>query len=95
MERRLAAILVADVVGYSRLIRSDEEGTLAPLKALRADLVDPKFGEDHAAVFGLEKPIGFAGGTRLAIQLEFNVNNKHNIGRLRLAIRLGWQAEPV
>ncbi|MBC8353410.1 MAG: PSD1 domain-containing protein [Planctomycetes bacterium] len=48
--------------------------------------VDPKFGEDHAASFGLEKPIGFAEGTRLAIKLEFNVNNKHNIGRLRLAL---------
>ncbi len=42
MERRLAAIMVTDVVGYSRLIRSDEEGTLAALKALRADLIDPK-----------------------------------------------------
>ena len=48
--------------------------------------VDPKFGEDHAASFGLEKPIGFAEGTRLSIRLEFNVNNKHNIGRLRLAV---------
>ncbi len=48
--------------------------------------VDPKFGEDHAASFGLEKPIGFPEGTRLTIRLEFNVNNKHNIGRLRLAI---------
>ncbi|MDA1049845.1 MAG: PSD1 and planctomycete cytochrome C domain-containing protein [Planctomycetota bacterium] len=48
--------------------------------------VDPKFGEDHAASFGLEKPIGFAEGTRLAIRLEFNVNNKHNMGRLRLAV---------
>ena len=35
MERRLAAILAADVVGYSRLIRADEEGTLAALKAGR------------------------------------------------------------
>ena len=48
--------------------------------------VDPRFGKDHAASFGLEKPIGFPEGTRLAIRLEFNVNNEHNIGRLRLAI---------
>ncbi len=41
MERRLAAILAADVVGYTRLIRADEEGTLARLKALRSALVDP------------------------------------------------------
>ncbi|MDH3236580.1 MAG: adenylate cyclase [Alphaproteobacteria bacterium] len=42
MERRLAAILAADVVGYSRLIRADEEGTLAAFQALRAELVNPK-----------------------------------------------------
>ncbi len=39
--RRLAAILAADVVGYSRLVRADEEGTLARLKALRDELIDP------------------------------------------------------
>src|SRR5262245_2227473 len=40
-ERRLAAILAADVVGYSRLIGFDEEGTLEALKAHRRELVDP------------------------------------------------------
>ena len=40
--RRLAAILAADVVGYSRLIRADEEGTLDRFKALRQGLIDPK-----------------------------------------------------
>ena len=40
-QRRLAAILAADVVGYSRLMGADEEGTLRRLKALRADLIDP------------------------------------------------------
>jgi TolB-like protein/class 3 adenylate cyclase len=39
--RKIAAILVADVVGYSRLAGADEEGTLARLRALRGDLVDP------------------------------------------------------
>ncbi len=38
-QRRLAAILVADVVGYSRLMRADEAGTLAQLKTLRAELL--------------------------------------------------------
>ena len=42
VERRLAAILAADVAGYSRLIEADEEGTLGRLKALRAELIDPK-----------------------------------------------------
>ena len=41
MERRLAAVLAADVAGYSRLMGTDEEGTLARLKAIRKDLVDP------------------------------------------------------
>jgi adenylate cyclase len=44
--RRLAAILAADVSGYSRLIGADEEGTLARLKAHRNDLIDPKIAED-------------------------------------------------
>ena len=41
VERRLAAILAADVAGYSRLMGVDEEGTLARLKAVRKTLVDP------------------------------------------------------
>ena len=39
--RRLAAILAADVAGYSRLIGADEDGTLQALKAIRAELIDP------------------------------------------------------
>jgi len=42
VERRLAAILAADVAGYSRLIGADEEGTLGRLRSLRAELIDPK-----------------------------------------------------
>ncbi len=53
MERRLAAIMSADVVGYSRLIRADEEGTITTLKALRADLVDPKLDEHHGRIVKL------------------------------------------
>jgi adenylate cyclase len=45
VERRLAAILAADVAGYSRLIGADEGGTLQALKAIRAELIDPKIGE--------------------------------------------------
>src|SRR6516162_8289531 len=43
--RRLAAILAADVVGYSRLIGADEGGTLERLEALRRELLDPKIAE--------------------------------------------------
>jgi len=53
MERRLAAIMATDVVGYSRLIRADEEGTIAALKALRADLIDPKIAEYHGRIVKL------------------------------------------
>jgi class 3 adenylate cyclase len=42
IQRRLAAILAADVAGYSRLMGEDDEGTLAALKAIRQELVDPK-----------------------------------------------------
>jgi adenylate cyclase len=47
--RRLAAILAADVAGYSRLIGADEEGTLNRLRSIRAELIDAKMGEHHAA----------------------------------------------
>ncbi len=50
MERRLAAILAADVVGYSRLMRADEEGTLKRLKALRAELLDPRIAEHNGRI---------------------------------------------
>jgi len=42
VERRLTTVLVADVVGYSRLMGEDEAGTLARLKTLRKDLVQPE-----------------------------------------------------
>jgi TolB-like protein/class 3 adenylate cyclase len=42
VKRRLAAILAADIAGYSRLMGADEEGTLTRLKAYRSDLIDPK-----------------------------------------------------
>jgi adenylate cyclase len=45
--RRLAAILAADVAGYSRLMGADEEGTLERLKALRREIIDPKIAEHH------------------------------------------------
>jgi TolB-like protein/class 3 adenylate cyclase len=50
VERRLVAILAADVAGSCRLIGIDEEGTLARLKALRRTLFDPKIAEHHGRV---------------------------------------------
>jgi adenylate cyclase len=48
--RRLAAILAADVAGYSRLIGTDEEGTLNRLRAIRAELIDPKITEHRGRI---------------------------------------------
>jgi adenylate cyclase len=48
--RRLAAILAADVAGYSRLIGADEEGTLNRLKATRTNIIDPKIGEHRGRI---------------------------------------------
>src|SRR5713101_3445434 len=50
VERRLAAILAADVASYSRLMGVDEEGTLAALKAIRRDLLDLKIAEHHGRI---------------------------------------------
>jgi adenylate cyclase len=48
--RRLAAILAADVAGYSRLMGGDEEGTHERLKAHRRELVDPKISEHSGRI---------------------------------------------
>jgi len=48
--RRLAAILAADVAGYSRLIEADEEGTLNRLRSIRADIIDPKITQHRGRI---------------------------------------------
>jgi class 3 adenylate cyclase len=50
-ERRLAAILVADVVGYSRLMQADEEGTLAQLQTIGASIVEPRVAAHRGRIF--------------------------------------------
>src|SRR5437667_9747586 len=50
VQRRLAAILAADVAGYSRLMGADEEGTLAALKELRREVTDPKIAEHRGRI---------------------------------------------
>ena len=50
VERRLAAILAADVAGYSRLMGVDEEGTLAALKICRVQIIDPKISEHRGRI---------------------------------------------
>src|SRR6266403_1684042 len=48
--RRLAAILAADVAGYSRLIGADEEGTLNRLRSIRTEIIDPKITEHRGRI---------------------------------------------
>src|SRR6516162_282484 len=48
--RKLAAILVADIVGYSRLASVDEERTLARVRGLRSDLIDPAIAAHHGRI---------------------------------------------
>ena len=50
VERKLTAILAADVVGYSRLVGMDEEGTIARLKALREELIDPGIAQHKGRI---------------------------------------------
>jgi len=50
VDRKLAAILAADIAGYGRLIGADEEGTIARLKALRRELIDPKIEEHRGRI---------------------------------------------
>ena len=50
-QRRLAAILAADVLGYSRLMGADEEGTLAALKSRRKEVLEPVVARHRGRVF--------------------------------------------
>ena len=49
-ERRLAAVLAADMVGYSRLMEVDEAGTLARLKTHRLELIDPSIAKNRGRI---------------------------------------------
>ena len=53
MERRLAAILAADVVGYTRLMGEDEAGTVARLEGLKAEILDPLIAHYHGRIVKL------------------------------------------
>jgi adenylate cyclase len=58
--RRLAAILAADVAGYSRLMGADEEGTLNRLRAIRAELIDPKISKHRGPASRLPATTGWS-----------------------------------
>jgi adenylate cyclase len=76
VQRRLAAILAADVAGYSRLMGVDEEGTLERLKAHRRQLIDSKIAEHHGRIVkttGDGMLVEFASivdGVRCAVEIQ-------------------------
>ncbi len=95
--RRLAAILAADVVGYSRLMGADEEGTLAALKQLRRKLADPKIEEHHGRIVkttGDGLLVEFASvvdAVRCAVEVQREIAER-NIGvhaERRIELRIG------
>jgi adenylate cyclase len=63
--RKIAAILVADIVGYSRLAGADEDRTLARLRGLRSDLIDPAIDAHHGRIV---KRTGDGIGPRAAVR---------------------------
>jgi adenylate cyclase len=87
-QRRLAAILVADVVGYSRLIGSDEAGTLAQLRTLRIDIIAPQIAKHAGRLF---KSVGdgflveFASAVQ-AVSCAKAIQDANGTGRLPLRI---------
>jgi adenylate cyclase len=96
--RRLAAILAADVAGYSRLMGADEEGTLERLKALRRELFDPKVAEHHGRIVKTTGDGLLVEFASVAVRCEVGVQQAmpaRDTGRLsghRIELRIGIQS---
>src|SRR5882762_9644059 len=99
--RRLAAILAADVVGYSRLMRADEEGTHVRFMAHRRELLDPKISEHRGRIVkytGDGMLVEFASvveAVLCAVEVQCGMNLR-NVGiadderiRFRIGVNLG------
>jgi class 3 adenylate cyclase len=97
MERRLAAILAADVAGYSRLMGADEAGTLKALKAHRRELIDPSVAHHHGHIVKLMgdgmliefNSVVDAVALAVAIQLEMNQRNRLTPADRAVTFRIG------
>src|SRR4029077_16846105 len=95
--RRLAAILAADVAGYSLLMGADEEGTLDRLKAHRRELIDPKIAEHHGRIVkttGDGMLVEFASvvdSVRCAVEVQQRMGERNADvpGDHRIAFRIG------
>src|SRR5580765_2554448 len=97
VERRLAAILAADVVGYSRLMGANEEGTLAELKRHLRELVDPKITEHRGRIVKttgdglLVEFVSVVDAVRCAVDIQREMTDR-NIGvapEQRIEFRVG------
>lgn len=86
-DRRLAAILAADVVGYSRLMNRDEAGTLASLKAYRQELIDPKINEYHGRIVKLM-------GDGMLVEFASIVDAVHCAVDIQLGIAKRYKTHP-
>lgn len=95
MERRLAAILAADVVGYSAMMAEDEEATLAVLKAHRADLFNPQTADHNGRIIKLmgdgtlvEFP-SVVDAVKCAVAIQDTLAKQQSPITLRIGINLG------
>src|SRR5215467_14614608 len=97
VERRLTAILAADVAGYSRLMGADEQGTLAALKTLRRGVVDPKIKEHRGRIVNttgdglLSEFASVVDAVRCAVEVqrEMAARNVGNRAERRIDFRIG------
>jgi adenylate cyclase len=95
MQRRLAALLAADVVGYSRLTGADEEGTLTRLKALRSEVLDPTLAAHGGRLVklmgdGLLAEFGSAvDAMRCALAIQTDMAARGGQLRLRIGVNVG------
>ena len=83
VDRRLAAIFAADIAGYSRLMASDEEGTLRQLKAHRKQLIDPKITEHRGRIVkttgdgALVEFVSVVDAVRCAVDIQRGMNQRN------------------
>src|SRR5215471_13193665 len=83
VDRRLAAIIAADIAGYSRLMASDEEGTLRQLKAHRKQLIDPKITEHRGRIVkttgdgALVEFVSVVDAVRCAVDIQRGMNQRN------------------
>ena len=103
VERRLAAILAADVVGYSRLVREDEEHTVATVASLISDLIGPAVEVHHGRIFKKMGDAALAEFTSsvdavrcaIAIQHEIAHRSAGTVTDRRIELRIGLHVGDV